>query len=320
MNTHTVIIDEGSAQIKLTTLESSNVYVSPSRVVLGHTSDASKDSYVSDRAYTTEEGRELSVSAEAEAPRTTSTGREYQLSDDNLVLVHDALRENNFGGELVDLYVTLPIDLFFEKSPINKELIDKKKERLLKRLTHVNNQPLAAVNAVSVLPEGIPVVYDILLNEDGSNNTTFDYVERILVVDIGGTTTDIALYSTNGDLLKRFGSNSAMFPVRKRIAELMGKPVSPIIMDRVLKTGQYKQEDVSAHIDKAASEHAEAIVKDIYASVTDMASIDLIAIAGGGAALMGKHIQSQFDVKTVIPDNPDHSIVRGIRKYLLGRL
>ena len=319
-----VIVDEGSAQIKVATItgqpNNDQYDVTPARVVAGHIPDMSTDSYLSDRSYTIAyQQTELSVCWDHEEPRTTQTGREYQLSDDNLVLVHDALRRMGYGGQPVAIYVTLPINLFFAKQPYDKNLVELKKQRLQRTVVNANGLPLADIVSVQVIPEGLPVVYDVLLQDDGIDNPEYEWVERVLVIDIGGTTTDMALIS-NGTVLKSEGSKSAMFNVRKRVAKLIGKTIAPIIMDKILSTGYYAKADVRQQLDKAAKETADAIVKDVHSFVTDLSSIDLMVLAGGGANVMGQYLAEQFqEVDVVIPDQPDMSIVRGIKKFLAGQ-
>lgn len=198
-----VIVDDGSSFVKAQIIGVGSPVISfPARVLNKKVQDMKTSSLISDRCYSVNNSF-LSVCPNTDEPQSTNNGAEYQTSLTNLVLVHDALRLLGLGGQQVALVVTLPINLFFgSDAGINYDLIERKKNRLLSKIEHCNRQRLAEITSVTVRPEGYSLAVDALLDDNGNTKPEYEHVEKIMVVDIGGTTCDMALLSTNGQIEK----------------------------------------------------------------------------------------------------------------------
>ena len=323
-----IIVDEGSSHIKAQELgKADSFFIMPSRVVSGHKSSAETDSCISNQAYTIN-GQELSVSPDAENPQTTANGVEYQTSDTVTVLVHDALRQMGYGGKEVEIIVTLPITLFYARSGINTALIEKKKQQLMTPVESANGLQLATITAVSVRPEGISIAYDAILDDTGAPRADLEDIYKVLVIDIGGTTVDMALLNNLGEVNEKHSNHSAVFKLREEVTQRIADDqaikagrVAPFVMDRALQTGKVRQYDISQHIEAVSKHLATEITKDLYSMVADKSSIDLLVIGGGGAHTIGRHIAVTFGediAHVVIPDEPEKSVVRGFNKHHLG--
>ena len=323
-----IIVDEGSSHIKAQELgKTDSFFIMPSRVVSGHKASAETSTCISNQAYTIN-GQELSVSPDAENPQTTANGAEYQTSDTVTVLVHDALRQMGYGGKDVEIIVTLPITLFYARSGINTELIEKKKKQLMTHVENANGLPLANITSVSVRPEGISIAYDAILDDTGAQHEKLADIYKVLVIDIGGTTVDMALLNNKGEVNDKHSNHSAVFKLREEVTQRIADDtsikagrVAPFVMDRALQTGKLRQYDISPHIDVVSKHLATEIIKDLYTLVADKSSIDLLVIGGGGAHTIGRHIKSIFGqdiAHVVIPEEPEKSVVRGFNKHHLG--
>lgn len=321
-----VIVDEGSSFVKAQVIGDNTRFITfPSRVVNKKVQDMTTASLISDRCYLVD-GSNLSVFPATDEPQTTSNGAEYQTSATNLVLVHDALRLLGFGGKNVELSVTLPIGLFFSGDGVNVDLINRKKEKLMSAISHVNGAELANITSVVVRPEGFSIAIDAMLDDEGNTKPEYSHVEKIIVVDIGGTTTDIALMSVDGQIEKFKSSRNAVFPLRDSISHKLinqfnlddDVPVS--VMDKILMTGLMGKHDVSAIVDQCAKDQAQGIIKDLTAFAGTMSAIDLLVIAGGGAYTIGKHVQDYFSqVNNIIPSEPEKSVMRGYDKFTVAQ-
>lgn len=321
-----VFVDEGSSFVKAMEIGNHDSYITfPSRVKSGKIQDMSNpETFTSDRSYQMPNGDYLSVCPTTDNPQNTSTSAEYQTSDTNLVLVHDALRIMGYGGQDVDLTVTLPIGLFFAKDGFNKELVQAKKDRLMSAITHCNGKPLANIAAVTVRPEGYSIAMDAMLDDGGELKDDYAHVSKIFVADIGGTSTDMALMSMDGQIENTKSSLNAVFPMRARLETLItdafplqNVPVS--VMDKVLVDRKLGDKDVSQLVDQAAREQASSIIKDMSSFAGDMSSINILVIGGGGAYTIGQHIKAHFPtLHVVIPDSPEKSVLRGYDKLAVS--
>ena len=317
-----VIVDEGSSFVKAQIVgDNASTIIFPSRVLNKKVRDMTTGTLVSDRCYMVD-GSYYTVMPSTDEPQTTSNGEEFQTSAINMVLVHDALRLMGLGGQNVDLTVTLPIKLFFAGDDgFNRELIIRKKARLVSDIKHINSHDIAKVSSVTVRPEGYSIALDAILDDNGELKKQFEDIVKIFVVDIGGTTTDMALMTMEGSVERWTSSRNAVFPLREDIENCLVSAmdldeVNISTMDKILTTGFLGQHDVNDVVTSCAKRQAQGIIKDMNSFAGSMSSIDLLVIAGGGAYTIGQHIRNNFqNVPTVIPNQPELSVMRGYEKF-----
>ena len=319
--TSLVVIDEGSAQAKATyrTIDGTIVTrIVPSRIA--EQAKVDLNGYA-ESAYFTEEGGEYTVDGDFDDIIRTNIPS-YQTSEGNRALIHETLRLAGFGGHSVRVAVTLPMNQFFSKvqgAPINQKLIAKKKRNVLGGIKSAAGHALAEIIDCKVYPEGIPALFDTIRDDEGSLKPGYEEGMKILVVDIGGTTTDVSVVTPNGTIEAYDSFNTGVLAVAERFSELAApefglKRIPRALAEASLKSGRLKNMDVSELVTRASRNVMKTILRELEAMVQTPALLDRILIVGGGAALMGNALAEEMGVSALIPENPDMAISRGIFK------
>ncbi len=319
--TSLVVIDEGSAQAKATFLSSSGDVVT--RIIPSRIAEQAKvdlNGY-SPSAYFTGEGGEFTVDGDFDDIIRTNISS-YQTSEANRALVHETLRQCGFAGQPVKVAVTLPMSQFFSKvqgTPINQKLITRKKRNILGDIRSASGLPLAEIIDCMVYPEGIPALFDTIRNDQGDLKPGYEEGMKILVVDIGGTTTDVSVVTPKGTIEAYDSFNTGVLTIAERFSELAApqfglKRIPRATAEQALKDGKLKNIDVSRVVHKACRNVMLTILRELEAMAPTPALLDCVLIVGGGAALIGEELASEMGVKALIPDDPDMAISRGIYK------
>ncbi|OED43045.1 hypothetical protein ACH42_11215 [Endozoicomonas sp. (ex Bugula neritina AB1)] len=319
--TSLVVIDEGSAQAKATFRTMDGAIVT--RIVPSRIAEQAKvdlNGY-DESAYFTEEGGEYTVNGDFDDIIRTNIPS-YQTSEGNRALVHETLRLAGFGGQSVKVAVTLPMSQFFSKvqgAPINQSLIAKKKRNVLGGIKSASGKALAEIIDCKVYPEGIPALFDTIRDDNGALKPGYEEGMKILVVDIGGTTTDVSVVTPSGTIEAYDSFSTGVLMVAERFAELAApefglKRIPRALAEASLKSGRLKNMDVSELVSRASRNVMKTILRELEAMVQTPALLDRVLIVGGGAALMGRELSEEMGVGALIPENPDMAISRGIFK------
>lgn len=319
MDKQLVVVDEGSAQIKVIWNEDGQMkhHVIPSRVISG--AKLNDDCQFMPSAYNVE-GLEYTWHPEMGTPEPT-TSIKYQTSKYNRALIHEALRQAGFGGKTVDVVTTLPVGQFFKTKPVNTALIEKKKENVTGEIQSPGNYELATIDECFVSPEAIPAWNDIRMNDDGSVKKEFKGIRRVLLVDIGGYTTDLTILTPTG--LEEFKSipKAGVFHLRENLKERLHTDPEINVgsfsegqIDRVLATKTFLDVDVSGHVENAKQFLVSEIVGKMEALEDEPEKLDYIIYAGGGSALIGELMSKEYGGRPLFPEEPDLAIARGIYK------
>lgn len=316
-----VVIDEGSSQVKVCWLNGKiRSKIIPSRLVEGQKLESSGAFH--DGCYEVN-GNTYTVAPFFDRPIRTNT-RQYQTSEYNRVLVHEALRLAGFGGQDVTIYCTLPISDFFGERPRNDELIERKKENLLAGVENLAGHKLANIKKVVVWPEAIPAWMDLLINEKGGSTMEDEPDERykIMIVDIGGTTTDMTIIDGNGGLQNFESARRGVFDVAESLKARLIKQFDRVDieahqLDTALREKTFANENISDLIEKSYA----PVVRDIHIQmenfVDDSSKLDAVLYVGGGSSLMAKPLAMLYKGHTIIGD--ELSIARGILKKQINK-
>ena len=332
-----VVVDEGSAQTKITFRDENGQTVTkkiPSRVVSGFGFDSSNNSFTKSSYFAEENGVKKRYNVSSKAEGTIPTNRKsFQTSALNRCLVHEVLRLNGFAGKDVDVSVTLPVGHFYQKdgdSPINQGLINKKIKNLKGDISSACDAPLANIVSVHVYPEAVPAVFDVSRDETGKLNEGYTDGMRFLCIDIGGTTTDVSLISSAGEVEKFDSFDAGVINIAKKFTRLLANSDMPAFQgidlplhaaEQALKEKSFAGVDVTSYIEAAYQEFVDKIINDIEVLIDNLNIIDKVIIVGGGASLIGnaisnmlKEVGQSLDVPVIVPNNPDETISRGIFK------
>lgn len=258
----------------------------------------------------------------------------YPVSDVNRVLVHDALIRAGLSGKDVRLITGLPVQDYYRNGAPNLELIEQKKANLAdKAIQPKAATPLANIISQGVACEGVAAVYDMAINDDGSDNVDFfkllEAGRYAGVIDIGGKTIDLAVvYLDRGqpqvDLsLTRsidFGMLRIADQIRKEI-QIAHKidEISPRAMARVMShrtmslygQDQSMQNEIATAIAKVTPDLFDRI-RDIWGKV--MHELTTVICVGGGTYLMKDEIKNGLLSHIQSRDEPEYANARGMLK------
>lgn len=323
----TVVVDEGSAQIKVTWLDQQTkkikCFVMPSMVDDEAGTDAIGN--VLDGSYVIK-GKEYFVSSKLRNPMTTKR-EDYQTSPENRVLAHEALRQAGFGGKKLHVLSTLPISQFFQGDGRRRDnkLIDAKKDNLMGDIQNINGKPLANIVSCGVAPESISGWFDMSIDEHGDWNDDLADSQAVMVVDIGGTTTDISVIDGEGTPNRKHSCKSGVFDIANELKAKMietgkAKSLPRAHIDNVLRTNTYRNFNCSDLIKAVSEKIADRILHEMRAFENDAEALDHIVYVGGGAAIIGEYMAEQYGnrQRSHIPTDPDLAIARGLMKYELA--
>ena len=318
-----VVIDEGSNQIKTCWFDGEKIRceVFPSRIVR----NARIDSATEKKMLSTYEVESLkfTVADEMDNPVRTDVAQDYQVSKYNLILVHEALRRFGFGGQPVSITTTLPVDMYYSDDEKNQALIDRKERNLLRcDIANLAGQELATIVACHVKPESIPAWFDMILDDNGCIKISAGADHKIMAVDIGGTTTDITVIDGTGRIQEFATVPGGVYQIGENLRKiLIAKTEFDVIevfqIERALKTKTFAGENISAYIKAACDETVTDILRKMRLMKREAKSLAAVLYVGGGAALIGQELGTQYGGKSLFGD--EFSIARGLLKHKINK-
>ena len=235
--------------------------------------------------------------------------------------MHEALRKCGFGGQDVCVYCTLPISDFFGVKPRNDALIAEKKKNLMAPVTNMSGHELAKIVQCVVWPEAIPAWLDLLIDDKGETALSVDESYKIMIVDIGGTTTDKTIIDGNGALQEFESFRRGVFDVAENLSAILikstgRKKIEPHQIDNALRIQKFAESEIKEEIQTAC----RPVIRDIHLEMVKFAressNLDAVVYVGGGASIMAKSIATLYKGNTIIGD--EMSISRGILKKLIS--
>ena len=304
-----IVIDDGSNQVKSKSKTLKKAIAS--RVVVGALTQTGNRSGKSERSWFTN-GNEYTVSDSSTGTIETAND-DYQTSDENRVLVHQILLEHDLSGSYADIHVTIPIGRFYKDKVNNQKLIDAKKASLMQPVQNLSGIAPAKVRSVGVWPEAIPAWYDYLLDENGAE-IPGRMARRVLIVDIGGTTTDVCeIDGLTGDMGHHESLDYGVFNIMREMQDIQGMRSYDLFkLEQQLRNNPELTE-------KACTGVFMQLLKRLEAIQHDPEYYDVILYVGGGSAIMGDRLADQYGYQNgYIPEEPDYAVARGIHKFLLG--
>lgn len=294
-----VMVDDGSNYIKVCHVVEGEekTLLLPSRVIRKALPSMSMSGF-SDASYEIDSDR-FSYSSTATGTIPTNN-KEYQSSLHNRILVNHALKKAGITGE-VEVVTTLPVGQFFDvDGSRNDDLINKKIANIKGNIKHLDGSVGVSIFACYVLPEGVPAfVYakkELKLTGD-----------RFLMVDVGGTTTDILIIngddqienfkSVNVGALKMLSDFSSQVCSKLQLSELTDE-----ITINGLLSGEVVGEDVSECASKVIRSFEE-IVNEAIAEFGELKLFDAVIFSGGGANLLKSNYINALKTKEPQFDN-----------------
>lgn len=309
--TELVFIDDGSTATKFAQTVDGEIKFKTytNRAELGY-GMASEDCFTYEI-----DGSVMTFSESCDAVKTGNI--QYQYSDHSVGAIHHALHQAGFSGQEIDVIVTLPISEFYFRGRVNEENIEKKKKNVLKAVKPEYGEQITIKN-VYVYPEGIPAV-EPLIGKNGTYKVAAD--ELVLLVDIGGTTLDLALFSGGAKKLSRAQSYTlGMFDTFPLIREAINRPnARDVQVANLLETGKAAGGRITVDRLKVV----KPVMQNIVLNITDFLGKDIdntshVFIVGGGSAMVSHYLE-EAGIKNIVIDEPAHALVKAIANIEMNR-
>ncbi|ANO35647.1 StbA family protein (plasmid) [Vibrio breoganii] len=182
-----IAVDDGSTQCKLSYLLGKEIKskVVPNSLKKGWQSAALRGTPSSNWML---DGKRYSYDITSDSSLDTQH-IDYQLSDENLLSVHNALQQTELDPTAPTVLIcTLPITQYYNQDDMqkNEDLIEAKKSNLLRSVELNGGTPFNIVE-VRVMPESAPACLSTLLESQAAD------FNRTLCIDVGGTTSDLSV-------------------------------------------------------------------------------------------------------------------------------
>ncbi|WP_420588264.1 plasmid segregation protein ParM domain-containing protein [Bacterioplanoides sp.] len=326
MSEQIIVVDEGSAQgigaYYCETEKKIKFCMVPA--MIGLTVDTDPVGNPLDNSYEVD-GDEFCVSTNLTSPVTTKRAS-YQTSVENRVLIHEVLRKAGFGGQEITVMCTLPITQYFmgDSYRVNKELVLAKKRNIMGDITSINDVPLARIKNSIIAPESISGFLDHVIDETGEWLIQMDEGQTALVIDIGGTTTDMSVVDSIGSPQARHSEPKGVFDIAdslrtEMIAEGLAKSLPRAHLDAVLRSGTYRGRSCRDLIKKASHTVMREILSRMQTFGDDENAFEYVIFVGGGAAIIGEELGKRYgNPNYIIPKDPDLAVARGLVKMQLA--
>ncbi|HBI5605857.1 TPA: plasmid segregation protein ParM [Escherichia coli] len=317
-----IFVDDGSTNIKLAWMEDGAVktLISPNSFKPEWSMTLLTDSSVPASANYEIDGEKYSFDQlSPDAVRTTET--RYQYSDVNVVAIHHALMQSGIEPQPVDIVVTLPLGEYLDENDQPDLANIERKKANVKRAVAVQGRESFTVRKVSVLPESVPAGFSVLKD--------LDDLDSLLIVDIGGTTLDIAhVRSKMSGFTKthcdpKTGVSIITEAVKHALDTSVSTRTSSYFADRLIQArndetflSRYLQNaDQRAQVMKVLHEREKALTHRVTDSVGRFAGFTHVMVVGGGASLVAgavKQVTGVSDDRFFVSDNPQFDLVLGM--------
>ncbi len=249
----------------------------------------------------------------------------YPVSDLNRVLVNHALRAAGLGDRRIRLGTGLPPGRFFSAEGLNTKIIEGKRASLLKPVVAGDGNSLAHVVQHEIFSEAATGLIDYIVSDDFIHQK--DISNPIIIVDIGGRTTDIVTVLPPGDAIdqEQTGTlNTGVLKVqdilRQRIIDNFDdvEQISSRAVERAMQTHRLmlygREHDVSSLANDAIREVGIELLQYVHSKLSNLAEVERVIFIGGGASVM-RHVIDQFP-QAFIPESPEYANARGMLKYM----
>lgn len=312
-----IYIDDGSTNIKMLWKDGdqTKMHISPNSFCHGWVpsfGNSAAENYMID-------GKQYSFNiAAADVLRTNNV--EWQYSPLNALAIQHALQSSGIEPQALELVVTLPLSEYYDaNAQVNLHNIERKKTSVMQAVA-VNKGTAFTFTKVRVRPESIPAGIDLC--------ETLPETRTVLIVDLGGTTLDIAMVS--GKMKNVF---SVMGDANLGVSLVVDALVRALVKANTPTSNAYA-EDILKHRDdlafiadrintpseavaiQQAIEEALIVLRErVVAAVLRNKGFSHVLVIGGGAPLVFEAIKTATalaDDRCTMVEDPQFALVRGL--------
>lgn len=261
----------------------------------------------------------------------------YPFVEANRVLMHHSLIRSGMEGKQVQVGVTLPFaDYFTVGGQMNTAIQERSQENFnLNNVIAERGEKTVHVVGARVFPEGMSAFYDWALDENCNMTDAFEELTdndgSALIVDIGGSTTDIVcIRMVNGDIKIDHAHSGTtkigVLDVREEINNAYQKKystggfesaLSVRAVERIMQNGIHKAggqtHDLKADLDAIFRAVTQRVVSYMQSKAGRINDFEVIHFVGGGAVLFGESLKNAVPVGSI---GDEFANARGVLKYM----
>ncbi|MBC3228950.1 plasmid segregation protein ParM domain-containing protein [Serratia fonticola] len=313
-----IFIDDGSTNIKMLWEQDGQTYthISPNSFKRGWSATLG-----SGKVFNYMASREK-YSFDLVSPDTLATNNiEWQYSPLNAVAVHHALLTSGIDPQKVEIVVTLPLSEFYdENSQFRPDNIERKKQSL-RQSVELNNGRVFTITHVTVRPESIPAGINLCDQLLPTNS--------VLIVDLGGTTLDIAMVAGQMSSISRIQgypklgfslvTDTVQQALRKTNMEASRYNVDQLIIHRyddAFLKNNINDPDAVEEVRQAIFNGIERLCVRVIEVIDGFKGYTHVMVTGGGAFLLADAIHDRVnlrDERFYVAEDPQLALVYGLK-------
>lgn len=251
---------------------------------------------------------------------------EYPLSPLNRVIIHHAILQSGIDLQApLEAGLTLPMSVFYGSATFKT----RREQAFLEPVRCVSDsaRKMPEFSGVHIFPEGAVAWIDAHIDDHGVPVRSLDSIGPVAIVDIGGRTTDTAIFPRMNSIdQKNSGSDLVgVMNVKEmiRLALIRRFEVSTISaaqVDCALKTGNvniFGNKPVQDLVDDAKKQIAQEIWRALTRRLTNLSEFEEILFVGGGAEVLRVELLANKEMALArVVENPQFANARGVLKYM----
>lgn len=261
----------------------------------------------------------------------------YPFVEANRVLMQHSLLRSGMEGKQVLIAVTLPFaDYFTVGGQMNVDIQERSQANFIQNnVVAEHGKAQVKIVGARVFPEGMCAFYDWALDESCNQTPGFEELSdndgSALIVDIGGSTTDIVCIRMVDGNIKIDHAHSGttkigVLDVREEINKAYQKrfstggyesALSARALARIMETGTHKAggqvHDLKADLEAIFRAVTQRVVSYMQSKAGRMNDFEVIHFVGGGAVLFGESLKMAVPVSSI---GDEFANARGAIKYM----
>ncbi|EIU1445491.1 ParM/StbA family protein [Pseudomonas aeruginosa] len=261
----------------------------------------------------------------------------YHVSELNLALVCASLVRSKLDlkNTVIDACFGLPLHRFYKTDGTPRaDLIAQRIEAWRRPVEVVKGKKKFPKDGIfgdlSGAAEGVGAYLDYRLDEEG--NILNEPEGLTVVVDVGGSTTDIAIIEDGNVLFSGLSTSieSGALHLYQRVAELTQQHLDLRVAPSIVKiedcirnhSCNFKSGNISENIRHIVAQERSAVAEEIALTVEQrltkrLDEVSRILYVGGGAELLGDELKDRKlgSARAIVPEDPQMANARGFYKF-----
>lgn len=319
-----VAVDDGYDYIKVWTRERSDRIPTAVSLTTRTTANLLDRRDTRERVYEID-GASYAVGPDVLEPMDTRY-EDFPFSPANLAVAMDAIRRVVPSPVMVHVVAGVPLNRYYDRNgDVRHSMVDRKSAAWLRTVRASSGAPLPVIAQVSLIAEAVAAWFDFVI--DDAMQERSDLVDDYMaVVDIGGRTTDVAVFE-NGDLdMRQSGTlDHGVLDVSSEVSRVLEDRYTGMrqfpwsVVEPAIRTGQAligsATVDVSAEVASQKRVLVERVAQFMQSRFGNNAPlIKRVLFVGGGSSTLEPELRRMFP-SAVFARDPQLANARGMYKY-----